>query len=392
MRTVDLFPFDSPLVLGIDIRDRIVRVIQANGKPEVPKVTKVDEFELPSDLVKDGVIVCPRQMAAFLRDQLVVENYTASRCSFSVPSSHAIIAELALPKMSAAELPEAVRFRLKKSLPFLVEDAYIETVQLREPADDSCMDILAIAIPKAVVDSRADMLAYAGLEPISAETDSQSILRVIHRRAARLDSLARDSSLTVVEIGESATAMYVIRQRRLQFHRTVKFGIQDLFAKICQAGRDEADARAILSQPSTYLRSGGMLEFEHNGLAKACSISEELGRLMKEVGRLLRYFKSLHPERSFEGLLDTMLVCGEFAACPGFLDYFTAELRCRSELLRPLSEVNVGVHARARDSISRNEAKYAVATGCLLLGIEVGEQTGGQELGRRNRPLQRAQA
>lgn len=372
--TFDATAFDRPTMLGIDIREGSIRLVQATGTAVLSKINHIAEWPLPPGMVKDGVVVRPRQMAAVLREHMMHDLLQTARCVFSIPSRFAVVADLALPPMPPEELNEAARFRLKKSSPFSLEDAYVETMAFPDIDEDGNRSTLAIASPKAVVDSRADTLAFAGLEPIAAETDAQSILRVIHRRAARLDSLERDSSLTVIDVGEEATAMYVVRQRRLRFMRTVKFGIVDLHRRILSVV-PEGDPVEILSAPSTAVLRNGHLEFQWAGQTKTIPIHDEMARLTKEVSRLLRYFQSMHPERSYRGLLDTMLMCGDLAATPGFLEYFASEFSFKADLLKPLFEVNMGVHTRIRDVAEANETKFVTATGCLLLGMEEGDTT-----------------
>ncbi|MBN9502634.1 MAG: hypothetical protein BGO01_02155 [Armatimonadetes bacterium 55-13] len=384
MSSIEITAFEGGSSLGIDVRSDVIRVLQAAGRTDLAKVTHALEIPLPKGTLNEGIIRFPRQVAGLIRDRLLVNGVDAKACAFSLPAAYTVAAEFALPAMASDEILEAAKFRLKKSLPFRIEDAYIETVTLG-PSGDSNVSVLAMATPKGIIDSRADMLAFAGLQPIAAETEAHSILRVIHRRASRLDSLERDSSLTVVEVGGQTTSMYVIRERKLQFMRTVRFGVDDIRAPLLTAtGRESIDLSEVFSQSTTRLTEEGVLEFEFEGRHCQCLVRDELGRLSKEISRLLRYFKSMHPERSYRGLLDTMLACGEMCSTPGFLDYFAGELGFRAELLRPLYEVNMGVHAKARDFIHSNEAKFPVATGCLLLGIEEAEQTGGMDHGRRN--------
>lgn len=386
MKSFESYSLDAADVLGIELRERSLRLLQATGNPGYSKVTEAAEWEIPGDAIRDGIVVRPRQLAEAIQERLMNEAFGAKRCVFSVPSRCAVLRDLVLPPMEQAELNEAARFRMKKSIPFALEDAYVEAGPVTNIGDDGNGVTMAVAVPKAIIDSRADMLAYAGLEPIFAETDAQSILRVIHRRAARLDSLARDSSLTVIDIGGGFTSMYVVQQKRLQFLRSVKFGTSDMNNKIAEAAQDN-DLRpsAILADPNTCLSAEGQLEFTINGVGHSISMRDDIGRLIREVSRLLRYFQSLHPERSFQGLLSCLLVCGEMASMPGFLEYIESELRFRAELLKPLFEANLGLHARVRDFAERNESKFVTATGCLLRALEDSDSMGGLNHGRFER-------
>jgi len=375
---------DTLGMLGLEIRDRGFRLIQSSGATSYTKITDAVEWDIPSDAIVNGVVRRPRQLAELLQEHLASEAITAKRCAFSIPSRYAFVRDVTLPVMDQQALNEAARFRLKKSLPFPVDSAYVEVAPITVLDEDGNGTTMAVAVPKDIVDSRADALAYAGLEPIFAETDVQSILRVVHRRAARLDSLARDSSMTIIDVGSNTTSMYVVQQRRLQFLRSVKFGIFDLYGKIQESAKqDGRDPRAVLEDPESYVRIDGQLEFKQAGAVATVSIREELGRLIREVSRLMRYFQSLHPERSFKGLLNCMLMCGELAGVPGFLEYFEAQLQFKAEMLRPLFEANLGTHARIRDFTEQHEAKFVTATGCLLRAIEDEAIAGGMNYGRK---------
>ena len=80
------------------------------------------------------------------------------------------------------------------------------------------------------------------------------------------------------------------------------------------------------------------------------AFTPELDRLRREIQRLLNYYRSLFPERSYEGILDKVVLCGGAAGLNGLADISPASLQVEISIQNPLQIVGVqGLTARAAD-------------------------------------------
>ncbi len=320
---------------------------------------------MPPGIVSDGIVVNRRLFARLVGDQLVSRHGQSAEVTFSIPSRLATLRWVYLPRLPHAELREAARFKVKRHLPFPVEQSYVAASQM-EGEEEAGMPTLVISVRREVVDSRADAIAAAGLNPCRAELEAQAILRVVERRLSKRSILWRDASLTIIDVGGENTHMYVVQNQRLQFIRGVKFGGEVFAATVAQSlGIELEAARHLLGHPSSELApTGELLLLERN-----VDLSRDLEKLTREFLRLLRYFRSLHPERSYAGILDHLVVCGGLVGLHGFAEYLQSTLGLRVERARPITGM-MGLFDRDTFmSVASRQEAFSVATGLALAGL-----------------------
>lgn len=112
-------------------------------------------------------------------------------------------------------------------------------------------------------------------------------------------------------------------------------------------------------------------------------VQAELEKLTREFLRLLRYFRSLHPERSYAGILDHVIICGGLASLPGFADYLHSVLELRVEKARPFAGMVGKFNKETFDVIANRQEAYTVGVGLALSGLQGGIKTKGEIHGGR---------
>ncbi len=304
------------------------------------------------------------------------------RTVLSIPADKATLRWVTLPNVVGDERREAARFKVKRHLPFPVEDAYVEAVA-PESEEEGIATSLVIAVKREEVARRAEAVAYAGLTPIAAELETQGILRVVERRLTERSRVWRNASLTVLDIGTERTQMVVVQNQQPQFLRSVRFGMRQLTEAVSAAlGIPEDEAEARLIQPGSGLRADGWLVLDSPDTAAIVDVSPVLERLTRECLRLLRYFRSLHPERSYAGILDHMILSGGAASLRGLAEYLSDFLKLRVEPARPFSGLAASIDGEAFRRLTLNQEAYTVALGLALSGLD---RAAGQKEGESER-------
>ncbi len=365
--------------LGIDIGSRSVKVLLARGSAGRLVIETAGSFELPQGLVEGGVVVDPREFGRTLARYLDHAGATGSGLAavFSIPSSLAVLRWLNLPILPIEELREAARYKVRRHLPFPVESAYIE---VSRPDDDEGEGSMVVAVPRTALDSRAEALLHAGLVPVHAELEAQAILRVMERRLARRSALWRDASLTILDIGGTSTHMYVVQSRRLQFIRGVKFGASIFHDAVARGlGVDLGRTQGLMSHAETRLDRGGSLLLPMDGETVTVNVEAELEKLTREFLRLMRYFRSLHPERSYAGILDHAVLCGGLVGLEGLDQYLQATLGLRIEMARPIAGLMTRFSPETFAAVSHRQEAFTTAMGLALAGLSGGGRESVQE-------------
>jgi type IV pilus assembly protein PilM len=355
---------------GIDIGSRLLKVVAAHSKADNIGLEAAEAIRVPQNCVERGIVKDVGALSRAVRSHLDAQCISPGVATISVPSSLAVLRWITLPVLAGDDLREAARFKVKKHLPFSVDSAYIEASDPISRAGEDNAEYLVIAVPREVIDSRSEAMELAGFLPSGAELEAQAILRVVERRLREKSPLWRDASLTLIDVGAANTHMYVVQNQRLQFLRGVRFGSDGFSAAVAEhlsTTRDEADS--LLCLPSTEIASDGILRILYRGGEVRIGVQADLDKLTREFLRLLRYFRSLHPERSYAGILDHLLLCGGLAGMKGFAEYLEGQLGLRVERARPFTGMIGRFSKDSFESISTRQEAYTVATGLALSAL-----------------------
>jgi type IV pilus assembly protein PilM len=357
--------------LGVDLGSGNVKVVQTQQVASRIDVRSAGTFLVDHDAIQNGNVRDPKKFGKALQAKLEAWEIGPSKAVCSVPSNLAVLRWLQLPMLVGDELRQAAQYKVKRHLPFPVDSAYVEA-SVPDIADgDATGQSLVIAVPRSVIDSRAEALEYAGLEVVGAELEAQAILRVVERKLNEQSALWRDASLTIIDVGTNNTHMYVVQNQRLQFIRGVKFGSQRIAEAVASELRISlAEAEVLIARPDTVLNQDGLLTVRIGSNSQLIYVNNEMEKLTREFLRLMRYFRSLHPERSYAGILDKVLICGGLAGLQGFGEYLQVVLGLHVERARPFAGV-VGKFSKSTfESIAYRQESYTVAMGLSLSGLQ----------------------
>ena len=356
--------------LGVDIGTHAVKVMLAEAVGGQVEVRGATSFSTPYGLVVDGAITNPKRFAKLLSAELEAFGNPVIGAVLSIPSTMAHLRWVSLPALQGEELRQAARFKVKRHLPFPVNEAYVDASSPEINEDGTMGQSLVISVRKEVIDTRAEALELAGITPLGAELEAQAILRVVERQLNEKSVLWRDASLTIIDVGGSNTHMYVVQNQRLQFIRGVKFGsdqIAETVSKSIDVPFDEA--HALISSPNSELRPDGVLVLRPEGTTSIVNVQAEMEKLVREFLRLLRYFRSLHPERSYAGILDNVIVCGGMVGMNGFTGYLQKSLGVRVERARPFTGMLAQLRRETFQSVTNHQEAYTVVMGLALAGL-----------------------
>lgn len=356
--------------LGIDIGTHAVKAMLAKSEGTRIEVRGASSFSMPHGLVTEGAITNTKRFAKLLAAEVNAFGHRPARAVFSIPSTMAVLRWVSLPPLIGEELREAAKYKVKRHLPFPVAEAYVDASPPEIAEEGSLGSSLVIAVRKEVIDSRAEALELAGIAPIGAELEAQAILRVVERQLNEKSVLWRDASLTIIDVGGSNTHMYVVQNQRLQFIRGVKFG-SDQIANTVSAALDvpHEEAHGLIASAVTELRPDGVLLTKMDGSPCIVNVQQEMDKLVREFLRLLRYFRSLHPERSYAGILDNVVVCGGLVGMAGFTDYLQQALGIRVERARPFTGMVAQLRRETFQRVTNHQEAYTVVMGLALAGL-----------------------
>lgn len=316
---------------------------------------QASEGDPPPGLSKSAA----KQAAKWLSDL----GLTGCAASIAVPTSHSALKWINLPALPPEDFQHAARAKVRKELPFPAEEAYIAATG--RPAEGG--ECMVAAVEKSILTGCAQSALAVGAAPFHAETEAQSVQRLIRRETLSRGRQNAASSVTLVDIGFQTTRMFVIHDGHLKFARSIKFGAAGFVNRISQTlGCPMSEAIALLESPEAWLTSAGTIHVPLAGQEAAVGVDQELVVLTREIHRLVRYFRSIFPARSFSGIYDRFSLCGGLSGLRGLPEFIGNEVQMKIEAFDPLSRLDVDLPAAAFESARRAGGVYTTAIGLAL--------------------------
>lgn len=281
-----------------------------------------------------------------------------------IPSHKAALKWLSIPPMPEEDYIQAVKAKLRKAIPYPIDAVYVSSSQ---ESRSSSGEILAVAVERETVSEFALAAMQGGANPVRAEVEAEAIVRILQRLGQAGGEYQANSSYTIVDIGVTTTRMYVVHDDRLRFTRTFKFGASRFVRQIAeQLDVSLLEAAAALENPEAWLAGSGSLYLPWGDQAAVVSVDEELTVLTKEFQRLIRYFRSIFPSRSFSGMLDSFLLCGGLAGLQGLSEFIGNEIRLKVVPLNAFETADLSLDADTYQQVRLAPGVFANALGLAL--------------------------
>lgn len=214
----------------VDIGDSEIRVLTTRGR----RVTGWQSLPLPPGTVKDGLVVEPETVGAYLKARLAGQKLFSRVVRASITGLGSISRVIDLPLMPAPLLERAVVREAKREMPVPLESLYLSWQVIEETEDKQKVFILGM--PKEIVDTNLEALRRAGLKVRVMDIRTLALARSAQRREAvilGLEPWCYDIILvfqgipvisrTVIQQLEELSPEEGIEQLAEDISRTVKF-------------------------------------------------------------------------------------------------------------------------------------------------------------------------
>lgn len=217
------------IMIGIDISDRSIKLAEVVGK-HTSMLRTVCWFPLKQNLMRRGVVQDVEAVTESLRDAL-------TRCSpFSIRGSDAVVSipevqsfvrVLDLPPMREEEVDEAVRWAVRRHIPFDLERVYLGWEPLRMPGRGvQKRQVLVGAAQRDVVDPLLQVLDGLDFNVVALELETQAVLRCLLPRSYREAYDIR--GVLVIDLGATLTNVMFYERGAMRFTTSIQWGGDDL--------------------------------------------------------------------------------------------------------------------------------------------------------------------
>lgn len=318
---MSLSVFGKKSVVGIDLGHYSIKVVQLERTASGWKVLHADSAATPANSIKDGVVVDSPAVTEALKALLKKSHLHVTSANISVSGGSVVVRTVRIPKMPEATLRKSIKYEAGRYVPSSVEDSFIEFEIVRE-ADDAQMEVLVVAAPKDIVESRVNACEAAGLEVEVVDVEAFALYRALVE--ADLDADWSEASLALIDIGSSTTNVSVVSRGAFAMTRSISQGgamlteaLRNYFKlndEEAEAGKAQLDFRDLL---------GDQQPGENPPLRV---LQPHVDDLIREIRRSLNYYQSQQTDGAQANPVTNMIVSGGGAKLKGLAEYIADKL------------------------------------------------------------------
>jgi len=305
-----LYYHDKPL-FGMDIGYRTVKVMQIDHNGKKHEVSGYGIASFDQQAVDNGVIIDYEKVAASVH-QLFTSGLTGEistrRVAVSVPASRTFSRILSLPLLAQKDVGEAVRLEAEQYIPVPIDDLYIDFMIINKGTKN--MDVLAVAVPKKIIDSYLNLCKILNLEVVVLETTTGATNRLFRYTDQH------DVPTVLIDFGAVATDISIYDQH-LAVTGTVAGGgdnITELIAAALNCTNQEAETIKV--------KYGLSLSKKQSEVVTA--VEPFLDKTIKEVRRMIRYYDE---RTDTKNKIQQIITFGGASNMPGLSDFLIDRLR-----------------------------------------------------------------
>lgn len=315
----NLFYQDKP-IFGLDIGFSSLKVMQLSlQKNKQRMVTGYGVTSYDPSAIKDGVIVNPEiiaKVAYDLFDKQLIGDITTRRVAVAVPAARTFTRSITLPKLDSTDLKEAIRLETEQYVPVPIEELYVDYSVINTTEKEQ--EILAIAVPKKMIDSYVQLTSLLGLELVAVETTISSASRLF------VQAEQSDVPTVLIDLG-SLSSDITIYDDGLVVTGTVPGGGDSFTSAISnKLSVSHAEAHIIKT------KYGLGLSKKQKEITE--SLNPILDQMLKEIRRMIRYYEERSGTKRKIGQVVTM---GGGANMPGLSEHMTNLLRLPVRMCDP---------------------------------------------------------
>ncbi len=343
------FGSDRSTPIGVDLGHRSIKLVQLDAARN--RIIEAVKWELHLDDHADDQQINAawveglqqaRQSRAFRGNDAIV--------CLSTPEL--FVQNIRVPKVSGAQLEEAVYEEAASRLPYPIEDADIRFVQAADvrQGDEFKREVILLACHRPVLGRFLDVVIEGGLRPVAVDVAPATLVRgYMHSFSREAD---KDMSLMIAEIGATSTLVVIARGSETKFTKYIDIGGYRMDEAIARHMKMDLGDAAALRRHNGDRRADEQDPNVTRTIVEATRMT--IDRLAQELEMCARYHSV-----TFRGQRIARLVIGGGEASEWLCDALSSRVDFPCEVGEPLRKFS-GIEPPGRQS------QWDVAVGLAL--------------------------
>ena len=360
-------------VLSIEIGNSFTKICEIDYKVKKPKVYKVLTVETQEGIVVDGMLQPTQEYADHLVNALGTNGIHTKRVIFTISSTRVASREVQIPNVKANKIEALVKTNANDYFPVDLTQYEIGHYLAGGLTEEGKLRVMALAVPKALLDSYYQLAQMCGWEVECFDYSSNSLYQILRDEKSEKVTM-------MIKIDENNTIVTVLSAGKVLLQRTVAYGVQDAIETMIASGaygvNDPMSAverfqkktclnRVLHKGDKLWEENAGRWEDEDAGNVEVTEarqkITSTLEPLIVGVNRVIDFYDS----RNGDTPIERTYVTGLGGSFSGMSKLFT---NCLERKVHTLSEMDdkIGMSKAIR---STRPAAYISCLGAVLAPV-----------------------
>ena len=360
-------------VLSIEIGNSFTKICEIDYKVKKPKVYKVLTVETPEGVVVDGMLQPTQEYADHLVNALGTNGIRTKRVIFTISSTRVASREVQIPNVKANKIEALVKTNANDYFPVDLTQYEIGHYLAGGLTEEGKLRVMALAVPKALLDSYYQLAQMCGWEVECFDYSSNSLYQILRDEKSEKVTM-------MIKIDENSTIVTVLSAGKVLLQRTVAYGVQDAIETMIASGAyavsDPMSAverfqkktclnRVLHPGDKLWEENAGRWEDEDAGNVEVTAarqkITSSLEPLIVGVSRVIDFYDS----RNSNTPIERTYVTGLGGSFSGMSKLFT---NCLERKVHTLSDMDdkIGMSKAIR---STRPAAYISCLGAVLAPV-----------------------
>lgn len=360
-------------VLSIEIGNSFTKICEIDYKVKKPKVYKVLTVETPEGVVVDGMLQPTQEYADHLVNALGTNGIRTKKVIFTISSTRVASREVQIPNVKASKIEALVKTNANDYFPVDLTQYEIGHYLAGGLTEEGKLRVMALAVPKALLDSYYQLAQMCGWEVECFDYSSNSLYQILRDEKTETVTM-------MIKIDENSTIVTVLSAGKVLLQRTVAYGVQDAIETMIASGvyavnnpmsaverfQKKTCLNRVLHQgDKLWEENAGRWEDEDAGNVEVTAarqkITSSLEPLIVGVSRVIDFYDS----RNSDTPIERTYVTGLGGSFSGMSKLFT---NCLERKVHTLSDMEdkIGMSKAIR---STRPAAYISCLGAVLAPV-----------------------
>lgn len=338
---------------GLDIGTSKIKAVWLDKEKNALSFISALTADSPSPGMQSESPFDHQEMAQVINKLVIDAKITTNKVSIALPEHHIFTKVIDMPMLSEKELASAIFWEAEQYIPAALDTMTLDWKVLARPKEvvtDQKMQVLLVAAPNALIKRYQTVLELAGLNVVSVETETLSIIRGIIK-----DSNSPTSIL--LNIGLLNTSLSIVQSGLIIFNYSIPIGGIALTRAIA------SDFGLSVQQSDEYKKTYGLSDKNLGGKVGA-AIEPIFANILMEIKKAIAFYNEKYKNSS---PISQILLTGGTAALPGMDLYFVKNLGIETVIANPWRMLNI---ANVPKPVEEQGYEYAVACGLAIKEYE----------------------